>query len=160
MLDSLLRLGRAIGLLGFLGGLAALAAMWFCGPAPADAPRWHMLMQLTSMVFYRCMFAGILVLAVTGSLSWWRGRKRYHGKRWFGIMLLLLAIAIPTLHLWARFTMLKIHAAVDAGNLAAADDLWQHMGTAYLVSVLVLVPIAAIGFIKPRFGQPDADGRD
>jgi hypothetical protein len=152
-IDALLKLGRYIGLMGFLGGLAALAAMWFLGRAPQNASEWNMLVELTRAVFLRCMFAGIVVLAVIGSLSWWRHRRRFHRARWFRIMMVALLIAIPSLHLWARFTMLKIRDAVETNNLDAAAELWSRMGTAYLISLIIILAIAAVGIIKPSLGQ-------
>ena len=148
-----LKLGRYIGLLGFLGGLAALAAMWCAGPRPTNAAEWTMLMELTRAVFMRCMFAGIIILAVIGAISWWRHRRHFHRARWFRIMMGALLIAIPTLHFWSRATMLKIRQAVDAQDFAQADELWNRMGSAYLISFIMILVIAAIGIIKPRFGQ-------
>jgi hypothetical protein len=152
-IDALLKLGRYIGLVGLLGGLGALTAMWWYGPAPEGPAQWHLLLNLTRAVFIRCMFAGIIILAVIGSMSWWRHRKQFHGQRWFKVMMISVLITIPALHLWARWTMLKIRAAVEAGDFTAAAALGDTMAVAYTISLIILLVIAAVGIIKPGFGQ-------
>lgn len=153
--DALLKLGRYVGLLGFLGGLAALAAMWMLGPQPHGSEQWEMLMELTRAVFMRCMFMGILLLAISGGASWWKYRQRFRGRRWFRIMMIALVIAIPAMHLWARSLMLHLREALRDDDLAGAAELWSRMGVAYTISFVVILAIAALGIMKPRLGEPN-----
>ncbi|MCI0631223.1 MAG: hypothetical protein L0Y44_11290 [Phycisphaerales bacterium] len=153
--DRLLRLLRALGLIGFLGGLAALSAMWAFGPIPQNLEQWHLLIGHVRAVFYTCAFTGIIILVITGITSWLRHRRRLHGARWFRLMLVLLLIVVPASHLSARLTALKLYATIDAGRLDEAARIWHTLGLIYVSSLLALLIIAAIAYLRPRLGQRD-----
>lgn len=151
--DRALRLLQSLGLVGFLGGLAALSAMRFAGPQPDGADQWRMMIGLMRAVFYPCVFAGIIALVISGSVLWRRHRAQLHGARWFKLMMIMLAIAVPGFHLWARGTMIKLDAAVQAGQLDQAQASWHELGQAYAIALVVMLVITAIGIIRPRLGQ-------
>jgi putative copper export protein len=151
--DVALRIVRFVGLIGFLGGLAALASLWFFGPRPVDADQWHMLILAMRSVFYPCVFAGIVLLIISGTSIWWRRRKDLHGLRWFRVMMVMIVLAVPALHLSARFTMLRLHAMVEAADLEKAAQLWDRLGMLYCVAVVVFLVVSIIGMVKPRLGQ-------
>lgn len=151
--DLLLRFLRYVGLIGFIGGLAALSAMWAFGPVPSTIEHWHFLIGQAKSIFFACSFTGIVILAVVGSISWWRHRKMLHRQRWFRLTIGLLAIAIPASHFGARLTAEKLYATVDAGELEHALMLWNRLGTFYTTATIVMLIIASIAIIKPRMGQ-------
>jgi hypothetical protein len=144
---------RLVGLLGFLGGLTALSAIWGFGPRPQNQSQWEMMIQITRSIFFPCVFAGLVVLLVVGSILWWRHRAELHGQRWFGLMMALLAVAVPISHLAARSTMLKLRSAIETGRLDEAGMLWDQLGWAYVLSTVAMVLIASLGVIKPRLGR-------
>jgi hypothetical protein len=152
--DVLLRFLRYVGLIGFIGGLSALSAMWAFGPSPATSQEWQFLIQHVKSIFFACCFTGIVILAIVGSVSWWRHRRVLHGRRWFKLTIGLLAIAIPGSHFGARFTAEKLYAAVEAGDFEHALMLWDRLGVFYLTATVVMLVIASIAIIKPRLGQP------
>lgn len=154
--DNALRLVRFLGLIGFLGGLAALASLWAFGPRPTEADEWHMLIRAMRSIFYPCVFCGIILLVISGLSIWWRRRKALHGLRWFRVMMAMTFIAVPTLHLSARFTMLKLDAMVRQSHLEDAATLWNRLGMLYVVATAVFLAVSIIGMLKPRFGQSDA----
>ncbi len=165
-LDWLLQILRFLGLIGLLGGLGSLTAMWAFGPRPTSAEGWTLLIGLMRAIFFPTVFAGLVTLTAAGSAMWWRRRQELHATRWFRVMITLLAIAVPTLHLWARSTALRFYATADAAagdaeRLAEVAAMWDQMGIAYAVSLAVLLAIAFIGIIKPRLGaavtEPRAD---
>ena len=151
--DVLLRFLRYLGLIGFIGGLAALSAMWAFGPVPNSIEQWQFLIAHVKAIFFTCAFTGIVILAVVGSISWWRHRKVLHGQRWFKLTIGMLAIAIPASHFGARYTAEKLYELVDAGKLEEALLMWNRLGTAYVISTIVMLTIAAIAIIRPRLGQ-------
>jgi hypothetical protein len=151
--DSVLKMLRYLGMLGFLGGLAAMSAMWAFGPRPASINEWTVLIGAMRPIFYACFFSGIVVLALAGGISWWKHRVQLHGARWFKVMMLMVVIAIPALHLSARYAARSLYAAIDSGELHRALELWDRLGRLYVVGFIVMLAIAAIGVFKPRFGQ-------
>jgi hypothetical protein len=151
--DLLLRFLRYVGLIGFIGGLAALSAMWAFGPVPSTIEQWHFLIGHAKSIFFACSFTGIVVLAVVGSISWWRHRRILHSQRWFKLTIGLLAVAIPASHFGARFTAEKLYATVDAGELENALMLWNRLGIFYATATIVMLIIASIAIIKPRMGR-------
>lgn len=151
--DLLLRFLRYVGLIGFIGGLAALSSMWAFGPTPKSLEEWQFLIAHAKSIFFACSFTGIVMLAVVGSISWWRHRRVLHGQRWFKITIALLAIAIPSSHFGARYTAEKLYATVDAGDLENALLLWNRLGMFYVTATAVMLIIASIAIIKPRMGQ-------
>jgi hypothetical protein len=152
--DILLRLVRFVGLIGFLGGLAALAALWAFGPRPATADQWHMLIHAMRSVFYPCVFLGIVLLVISGIAIWWRRRAALHGLRWFRVMMVIIVLAVPALHLSARFTMLKLDAMVKHAQLQEAAALWNRLGLLYVTATAVFMVVSIIVMLKPGFGQP------
>jgi hypothetical protein len=158
--DSFLKMLRYLGMLGFLGGLAAMSAMWAFGPRPSSVNEWNVLIGAMRPIFYACFFSGIVVLALAGGVSWWRHRKQLHGARWFRVMMTMVVIAIPALHLSARYAALSLYAAIENHELERALELWDRLGRLYLIGFLVMLTIAAIGVFKPRFGQKVGTSND
>jgi hypothetical protein len=158
-IDQLLMVLRLLALLGFLGGLFALAMLWAFGPTPHSIDQWEMLIGMTRAIFYPCVFAGIILLVVTGLTLWWRHRRELHGSRWFRLMMILVLLTVPPFHLWARWTMLKLRDAIERTELETIATLWNQLGLAYLLSFVTLLMISAIGIIKPRMGQSDRTHR-
>ena len=154
--DSILRLVRFVGVIGFLGGLAALASLWAFGPRPDDAAQWHLLLAAMRSVFYPCFFAGIVLIVISGATIWWRRRKTLNQQRWFRVMMVMVFVAVPSLHIWAKFTMSKLDAAVHNSRLAEAAGLWEMLGRAYVIALVVFMVVSVIGMLKPRFGQSEA----
>lgn len=152
-LDPALRVLLRIGLIGFLGGFAALGSMWAFGSMPDDAAQWKLCISLMRAVFYSCVFAGVVVIAVSGGVLWWRQRRALHAARWFRIMMPLVVLAIPAFHVLGRVTALRLYDAVDEHRLGDAAALWNTLGVTYVSAFLVLTALATIGWIKPRLGQ-------
>ena len=151
--DLSLRIVRFVGLVGFLGGLASLASLWAFGPRPVDEAQWRMLIHAMRSVFYPCVFFGIVLLVFSGTAIWWTRRQPLHGQRWFKLMMVLIVIAVPALHLSARFTMLKLLNMVEESRLEDANALWNRLGMLYVTAVVVFLVVSSIGIIKPRMGQ-------
>lgn len=151
--DSILKMLRYLGILGFLGGLASLSAMWGFGPTPVNEGEWRVLIGVMRPIFYSCFFTGIVILAIAGSISWWRHRRTFNAARWFRVMMLALLVTVPSLHLSARFTALKLYASLDEGNLDRVQHLWNRLGWFFAIGFVVMITITAIGVFKPRFGQ-------
>jgi hypothetical protein len=152
-LDLTLRIVRFVGLIGFLGGLCALASLWAFGPRPVDESGWHMLIRAMRSIFYPCVFSGIILLIASGVTIWWRRRKHLHGLRWFQVMMAAVFVAVPVLHLSARFTMLRLLRIVEQEQWERAMMLWNRLGMLYLIAAVIFLAIAILAMVKPRLGQ-------
>lgn len=155
-LDTVLRGMRFVGLVCFLGGLAALSALWAFSHTPQTLEQWHTTIAHIKAIFFSCAFTGIVILVVSGSLSWWRHRRRLHRARWFRLMMAMLVVAIPGSHLWARLTAEKLYEAVEDGRLNQASALWDQLGAAYIVSTAVMFVIAMIAIVRPSLGKGES----
>jgi len=149
-----LLLGKNLGLLGFLGGMAAIASMRWFGPAPADAAQWKLLIGLMRAVFFPCVFAGVIVVVLCGVLLFARLWRQFLAMRWFRVKLVVLLVALPALHLWSRTRVREWYALVDANRLDEALAAWHDVGLRFTVALAVLLPVAALAKVKPRLGQP------
>lgn len=152
-IDKTLRIARFVGLIGFLGGAASLAALTWLGPKPRTHEQWELLITAMRSIFYPCMFAGIVILIIVGGSMWWRKRGSLNPQRWFRLMMVLIAIFVPALHLTARTSMLMMDAAVKEGDLFKAQAMWNRLAWAYLIAVIVFTTVSAIGIVKPRLGS-------
>jgi hypothetical protein len=147
--DRGLRIARFVGLMGFLGGAAALSGLTWLGPAPRSQEQWALLIHAMRAIFYPCMFSGIVILIVVGAAMWWRGRWSLNRQPWFRAMMAMIVIFVPTLHLFARSSMLAMRAAVNASDLERAAVMWDRLAWAFLLATVVFTIVAAIGIAKP-----------
>jgi hypothetical protein len=152
-LDRLLAVTRFAGLIGFLGGLAALAALTWFGPQPQSVEQWRIMIPVVRAIFYPCTFGGIVILLIVGGTIWWRRRRALNPQPWFRLMMALIVVAVPILHIWARWSMLKMVDAVEAGELDRAAMLWTRLSWAFLMALVAFLGIATIGILKPRMGR-------
>jgi hypothetical protein len=148
-----LRIARFIGLVGFLGGAAALTAFTWLGPRPVNREQWEMLIHAMRAIFFPCMFGGIVVLIIVGGIMWWRRRFALNRQVWFRVMMGLIIVFVPALHLFARSSMLTMRAAVEMNDLHRASIMWERLAWAYLLATIVFVIVAAIGIAKPGSTQ-------
>jgi hypothetical protein len=145
---------KMIGLTGFLGGLAAMAALGFFGPEPETREGWVLLKQAMRGIFFPCFFAGLMLTIAAGLALWLQMPRTFLRMRWFRLKAVLLAILIPGSHLWARSRALELYEAIDRGPLGEIPAHWRSMSTAFLISLVAMLAVALIGRIKPRLGQP------
>jgi hypothetical protein len=150
---------KLIGVIGLLGGLASLAALGFFGPRPETLEGWRLIKAAMRAIFFPVMFAGIIITVSAGLTLWLQMPGTFLRMRWFRLKALLLVVAIPTLHLWARGRVMAFYHGLDAAQtdpaaLADLPDLWGRVAQAYLTALIVFFAIAMIGRIKPRLRQP------
>lgn len=144
---------KYLGLVGFLGGLAALAAMGWLVPEPDSMVGWTTLRAAVRAVFFPCLFAGLVVTIVAGLALYLQHPRIFAAQRWFRLKVVLLAVSIPVLHFWTRGRMLDVDAALAAEDLPAIADAWRRVSIAFAVGFFAMLPIGAIGRIKPRLGE-------
>lgn len=150
---------KLIGVIGLLGGLASLAALGLLGPRPQTVEGWLLMRAAMRSIFFPVMFAGIIIAVSAGLMLWLQMPRTFLRMRWFRLKAILLVVAIPTLHLWARGRVMRFYDALDAAEtdpaaLAELPDLWSRVAQAYFVALIVFFAVAMIGRIKPRLRQP------
>lgn len=154
-----LLLGKSVGLLGFVGGMGALAALTHLAPEPQTQDEWKLLVGAMRSIFFPCVFCGLLVLVVFSLLLFSRHWREFSRMRWLRVKFVLLAISLPSLHFWARGGVMELYEAVGAEDMSRASELWQETSTRFLVAFIVLLIIAGIAKFKPRLKQPIAPAR-
>jgi hypothetical protein len=144
---------KIFGLVGFMGGLAALAAYGHFGPVPETIEGWIALRATMRSIFFPCVFAGLIVVVIAGVALWLQMPRTFLRMRWFRVKAVLLAVFIPLCHFWARGQVMTLYAGIDAGDLNGLAEQWRGIARAYLATLIIMMGIAVIGRVKPRFGQ-------
>jgi len=144
---------KVLGLIGFLGGLGSLVALGVLGADPEDRAGWMQLRDSMRAIFWPCVFSGLLVAVGAGVLLWLRHPREFLRMRWFRVKALLLAVALPSLHLLSRGRVTEFYAAIDGGNLDALPALRDRVTIAFAFALVLMLVVAAIGRIKPRLGE-------
>jgi hypothetical protein len=147
---AVLRGAKQIGVALVVGGLGALAAMCLLTPAPDSAAGWAALRDAMRAAFWWAFFGGFVIVALSGVNLFLLSPRAWLATGWFRAKLVVLAIAIPSLHLWARGRALAFEAAVDAGDLAALPERWRSLGTPFLVAAVLFSAVALFARAKTR----------
>ena len=149
-----LLIDKLIGLCAFIGGLASLAVRGLLGPLPDAQNEWLLLKESMRAVFFPVALAGLFLALLAGLCLWLQMPRVFLRMRWFKIKIIALIILIPALHLLGRSRVLLLNHAIDESRLIDAARWWRQAALVYLLAFCLMVVIACIGRIKPRFGQP------
>jgi hypothetical protein len=147
---AVLRCAKRVGVALVVGSLGALAVMCLLTPAPESAAGWAALRDAMRAVFWWAFFGGFMIVALSGISLFLLNPRAWLATGWFRAKLLVLAIAIPSLHLWARGRALAFEAAVDAGDLAVLPERWRGLGTPFLVAAVFFALVALFARAKGR----------
>jgi hypothetical protein len=139
-----------VGLALFIGGLALLTIWWMVAPHPDTAARWNEMISRVRLVFFLTVFAGVVIGLGPAVAAVWRGRARLRQPGWFRWIVLLMAIAMPALHLYGRSRMLALRDALASENLAQLPARWNDVGTAFTIALGVMLAIVIWAFAKSR----------
>jgi len=145
---------KIIGVICFVGGLGALAALAWGSPFPPDREAWKLLVACAHWILVPGTIGGGILAILAGLCLWVQMPRGFLRMRWFLVKIALVVILIPAFHLWGRFTMLKLHAALDKpARIDEVPPLWDRMAIIFLLAFLVMLLIVWVGRIKPRLGQ-------
>jgi len=144
---------KFLGLVGFFGGLGALAALGLRCPAPDDQAGWLLLRAAMRAIFWPCVFGGLMVTVGAGIALWLQHPRVFLRMRWFRLKALLLLILLPLLHLRSRRGVQGFYDAIEAGRLEELPERWGGVTRGFLVAFVVMFVVAMIGRYKPRLGQ-------
>ncbi len=144
---------KLAGLTAAFGGLGALVAIGITIEPPDDIAGWVMLRDIMRAIFLPCVLGGLSVTILAGVALWLRQPRVFLSRRWFRVKALLLLVALPSLHLWARGRATTFYDAIDAGAIAELPDLSDRVTFAFATAIVILFGIAIIGRVKPRLGQ-------
>ena len=141
------------GLFLHLGGLGALGAIGLLAPAPASVGEWMLLKGVMRAVFWPCVFGGLVIVIAAGLALFSRHPRHFLATRWFRAKLAILAVLIPTLHVWARGRVQAFYAAIETHRLDALPGMWRDVTIAFIVALLAMALVAALARTKPRLGE-------
>ena len=147
-------MAKIVGLTGFMGGLAALSTLILLGPEGETQEQWLLLKTVVRLVFYPCVFGGLVLAGIAGLLLWLQLPLIFLRMRWFKFKLIWLIIFIPVCHLLARWQALPWHASIDAGRLEEAVGYYQKLGYLFAFAFVVFLAPLVLGRVKPRLKQP------
>jgi small-conductance mechanosensitive channel len=153
---------KLIGVICFVGGLGALAALAWGSPDPdASSPdpvtaraKWKFLVDCAHWILVPGTIGGAILAIVAGFCLWLQMPRRFLRMRWFQIKIALVVVLVPTFHLWGRSTALELHEALDKpARLSEVRPLWDRLAVIFLLAFLAMLLIVWVGRIKPRLGQ-------
>ena len=151
---------KLLGVIVFVGGIAAAAGLTCGARQPPDRTTWLHLSASVSRILVPGTFGGATVAIGAGLCLWLQMPRTFLRMRWFRLKVVLIVAAIPVLHLWGRFTALKLHAALEEGaRLEEVAALWDRLSLVLLLAFAAMAAIAWAGRVKPRLGQPFAGAR-
>jgi hypothetical protein len=133
---------KVIAVAMLLGGLAAVLVTLSGGGDVASVQRLFLLLVIPGSTL-----AILLGVALTLDAGW-RVMLR---QRWLVAKLVIGALGLPAVHVWAKLSL----DAWEAGNHAAADRLLAASAAALVVTLALLI----LGRLKPRLGRPAAQAR-
>ena len=151
-LRAVLLLCKHVGLVAALGGFAALAAIGLLVPVPEEPEGWRLLKGAMRAVFLPCVLGGLTATVGAGIGLWLLSPRAFLRARWFRVKLVVLAVGLPSLHLWARERVLAFYAAIERGELAELEERLGGVTRAYLVALVFLAATALFARLKPRLG--------
>ncbi len=140
----------------YFGGLVSAAALWAHGRLGVGGGdgRWEV--QAVSVVFRWVLIPSLTLTLLLGVLLFLQHTRTFWAMRWIKLKLLLLAAALPTLHLTMRPLMVRIKASYAAAN-TGPDETFALACRWFSIELTVAAILAAavifIGRHKPRLGQ-------
>jgi hypothetical protein len=145
---------KIIGIICFVGGLGALAALAWGSPFPPDRGTWKFLVESAHWILVPGTIGGGILAILAGLGLWLQMPRGFLRMRWFQVKIILAAILIPAFHLWGRSTALKLHEALDKpARIDEVPPLWDWMAIIFLLAFLAMLSVVWLGRIKPRLGQ-------
>lgn len=154
-IQPLLLAGKRFGLVLLLGGLAALSCIGLLASTPETQDGWVHHVGVMRAIFWPCVFAGLVITIVFGILLWGRNPRQYLTRGWFRLKGLLLLTVVPGLHFWARGRVQDFYELIDAESpTEAIATAWAGVWQAFFVTFLIVLALACLAMIKPRFGRP------
>ena len=149
-----LLMAKIIGVICFVGGLAAVTGLAWGSSVPADRPGWKALVDGAYWILVPGTFGGGILAILAGLWLWLQMPRGFLRMRWFQVKIILAAVLIPAFHLWGRSTALKLREALDKpARLDEVPSLWDRLAIIFLLAFLAMLLIVWLGRIKPRLGQ-------
>lgn len=140
----------AVGAL--FGGFLSVSVLMHTHP-PKTLEQWDTLIEMVGTLFTRLIVPAVLCVVGLGILLLWMHWRAFLGMRWVCLKLVLLGVALPSLHLTGRWLIGQARLASQAGELDRVAALMGRFGLTIDLAVAALVVVIVIGRHKPRLGQ-------
>jgi uncharacterized membrane protein len=137
----------------FLGGLVSLFVLGFLPPAPTTQADWARLSTLIHDAYAFVIVPGLLGALILGLLLALAHPITFIRMRWLQVKLLLLAVFVPTLHVFMSHRSIALRDAVAREDFAAAATLRKELLGGTLTAIAFALLIIVLGRIKPRLRQ-------
>lgn len=137
----------------FLGGLVSLLVLGFLRPRPATAAEWKAQAEIVRLAYMRVIVPGLVGAMATGVLL-----VIIHGgvllrMRWLQVKLALIAVFVPTFHIFMAGRSLALREAVARGDFATALLLREQLFWGTVATLVFALTVILLGRLKPRLGQ-------
>jgi uncharacterized membrane protein len=143
---------KVLAVASLLGGFVSAATILHTAD-PQTPQQWTQLIQTVSHLFTRLIVPAVLIVIVLGLALLLQHPRVFLTRRWLQLKLLLLAVALPPLHLTARGMLNQARQALASGQMELTAE---HMGRFTMVldlAVAAVTAVVCIGRLKPRLGQ-------
>lgn len=146
---------KILSVAAFFGGLMVVLIVVLGRPVPRSPASWHDEIALVHRIYTGVIIPGLVAALVFGTplfASIWRVMLRM---RWFAVKMILIAVAVPALHLYMRSRSLAVEAllAQPAPDLQHASALRAQMTAGTVLAIVFAVAAIILGRVKPRLGQ-------
>lgn len=138
---------------GFVGGLLATLIFIYRAPAPDDPGQWHLHLDLVHRAYSHLIVPCLVGAMIMGLLLLSCHFAAFIRMRWFQLKLMLVAVAVPSLHVYMYTRMKDLTEAVSSESFAAALALRGDMARGTLAALVFGLVILFLGRVKPRLGQ-------
>lgn len=139
----------------FAGGLTTVLIVVGTTRAPEDVIGWAVQASVMRLIYTRVVVPGLVAALLFGTLLAASMLRVMLRMRWFVVKMMLIAAAVPSLHLFMRSRAVLLHEALRrsppdlplAGSLRVQLLLGTSLALAFALSAIIL------GRVKPRLGQ-------
>lgn len=137
----------------FIGGLASTLVLAFGGPAPQTPAEWSRLAGMIRLAYTRVIVVGLLGALVFGILLLLPHFRVLIRMRWLQVKLGILAVFIPTFHLFMSARSAALREAVARQDFETAGLLREQLYRGTVAALAIGLVVVVLGRIKPRLGQ-------
>ena len=136
----------------YFGALIAAAVVWSLATlrAGTDPPPLELLHALR-LLFLCAVVPALLGAMLFGTLLFFQHPRQFLRLRWWQVKMAMIAVMVPTAHLYMSAHLAAARAAALDG--ARPDAAMRQFGAALAMLIALSAVVILLGRLKPRLGQ-------